>query len=82
MRIVPVNKEDWGQTCIFTFNSPSYFPLSRYTISDLEIQIYDSFGRAPMKFTHHVVCQLHFRKGKRNYKEEPGSKRLKLDESI
>ena len=43
------------------YDKPHYLPLSRSTISTIEIKIYDTYGRRPVQFKNDVIIQLHFR---------------------
>lgn len=82
IRTVPVKKNARGQTCLYTYDRPYYFPLRRHTIADMEFSIYDTYGRAPINFSSHVVCQLHIRRKKKKAEEVILAKKIKLDDSI
>ncbi len=63
LRTVPIpHRSDTGESCIYTFTAPFYYPVRDYTLSDLSIKIFNTYGREPIRFAHPVICQLHFRR--------------------
>ncbi len=63
LRVVGIDKKvKAGVTRVLTFTHPHYYPLSQYSISEIQISIYNIFGEEPIEFQSPVMCQLHFHK--------------------
>jgi len=64
LRVIPTSQTKRGETMVEYFSNPHYFPLAIHTINDLEIKIYNTYGKAAVQFGSDVTCMLHLRKRK------------------
>jgi len=70
LRVIPTSQTKRGETKVEYFSKPHYYPLAIHTINDLEIKIYNTYGKAPVQFGSDVTCMLHLRKRQPTIKED------------
>ncbi len=88
LRVVPLKKKTKNNgVTVATFTHPYYHPLALHTLTDVEIKIYNTYGKTPIAFASDVICMLHVRKRKQHaalsikgtMEGESASKRPKLE---
>ena len=62
LRVVPLKRRaSLGEMVIVRFDRPHYLPLGYFTVNNIHIQIFNTYGLQPIPFQSNVIMKLHFR---------------------
>ncbi len=63
LRVIPIDPRRGTDVArVLHFDKPQYMSLSRDSIEDIEIRIYNINGTVPIPFASPTVLKLHFRR--------------------